>query len=96
MVRIKKIYLIFFIIFLLYFIVYKNYDNNIEEINKFTKLFNDSIFINGVCKFDIQDPFDKTILKYIEKEKAIYCGKKKYENVIIIKGNRISVIYLNL
>ncbi|CEF62594.1 Protein of unknown function DUF229 family and Alkaline phosphatase-like, alpha/beta/alpha domain and Alkaline-phosphatase-like, core domain-containing protein [Strongyloides ratti] len=64
----------------------------INEINKFTKLFNDSIFINGVCKFDIQDPFDKTILKYIEKEKAIYCGKKKYENVIIIKGNRISII----
>uniref|UniRef100_A0A0K0EMV2 DUF229 domain-containing protein n=1 Tax=Strongyloides stercoralis TaxID=6248 RepID=A0A0K0EMV2_STRER len=76
------------------FINYNN--NNIDEIKKFTHLLNNNIFINGACKFDIQDPFDKSILKYIKKEKAIYCGEKKYENVINIKGNRISIIPSNI
>uniref|UniRef100_A0A0N5BBP4 Sulfatase domain-containing protein n=1 Tax=Strongyloides papillosus TaxID=174720 RepID=A0A0N5BBP4_STREA len=65
---------------------------NIDEVKKFRKLLNDSTFTEEACTFDIQDPFHKTILKYIKKEKPIYCGEKNYyENIIVVKGNRISI-----
>uniref|UniRef100_A0A0N4Z0Y6 Sulfatase domain-containing protein n=1 Tax=Parastrongyloides trichosuri TaxID=131310 RepID=A0A0N4Z0Y6_PARTI len=66
--------------------------DNLNVLKKFEKYLNGTSIVNSSCNFDVQNPFDKSILEYIKMEDPIDCGEEKFDKIISIEGNQVKII----